>query len=133
VGDAWEKVRFATADALITETKFRGSAIVLHGNTTPEGWPFRLIVAVGRPGNEPAIALADEFQRKLTEAGAPETRADNARYPAKTPVVDLCEALRWMAQTVHQAHHDGPLDVCPVNTCRHAREAVAKWRPRQET
>ncbi len=32
----------------------------------------------------------------------------------------LAEALRWVTQTVHQAHHDGAAEECPKTTCSHA-------------
>ena len=29
----------------------------------------------------------------------------------------LGEALRWLRQTVHQAHHEGAINECRKNTC----------------
>lgn len=34
--------------------------------------------------------------------------------------------LRWMAQTVHQAHHEGAIETCGKNTCMAARDTIAK-------
>lgn len=75
--DPWEQVRHLTADQLVTWTKLNGSAFALNGNTTPEGWPFVVVIAVGKPGNEHAVELAQEFHRRLTEAGAPLHRGEN--------------------------------------------------------
>lgn len=33
---------------------------------------------------------------------------------------EAAELIRWLAQTLHQAHHEGPIDRCPRNTCRAA-------------
>jgi hypothetical protein len=82
IDDPWEQVRFLTADQLVTWTKLNGSAFALNGNTTPEGWPFVVVIAVAKPGNERAVELAQEFHRKLTEAGAPVRRTEN---PATCP------------------------------------------------
>ena len=38
----------------------------------------------------------------------------------------LREAVRWLAQTVHQAYHDGSLDDCPKSTCRHAVDVLRR-------
>lgn len=36
----------------------------------------------------------------------------------------LLEALRWMRQTVHQAHHTGTIEACLRATCRHATRVL---------
>lgn len=36
----------------------------------------------------------------------------------------LREAVRWLAQTIHQAHHEGTTASCPKNTCAHARDVL---------
>lgn len=63
--DAWEQIRHMTLDQIVTRVKLYGSGGQLHGFTTPEGWPFRLVVAVGGPGNERAIELCDELKEKM--------------------------------------------------------------------
>lgn len=37
------------------------------------------------------------------------------------------DLIRWVAQTVHQAHHEGPLEECKKNTCA----AAVDWAARQ--
>lgn len=54
-----------TADQLITGVKLSGSSAVINGHTTPEKWPFVIIIAIGKPGNEGAMECAQEFTRKL--------------------------------------------------------------------
>jgi len=36
------------------------------------------------------------------------------------------ETLDWLRQTVHRAHHSGPLDECLKNTCDAALKALGK-------
>jgi hypothetical protein len=52
-------------DSLVTFTKLNGSCLELHGFTTPEGYPFVMVVAVASPGNERAIQLAQDFAAKM--------------------------------------------------------------------
>lgn len=70
MSDPWEQLRYTTLDAMITTTKMEGSAAILHGYTTPERWPYVVVVAIGSPGNERALELAQEFHGKLRTAGA---------------------------------------------------------------
>lgn len=79
--DAWERFRHMTLDQLVTETKLGGSASVSYGRTTPEGWPFVVICAVGSPGNEVAMLAAGMFHGTLMRAGAPVDRTDNPAMP----------------------------------------------------
>lgn len=48
----------------------------------------------------------------------------NAQLIAAAP--EMLDTLKWVAQTVHQAHHDGPLETCPKNTCSAAVATIAK-------
>lgn len=48
----------------------------------------------------------------------------NARLIVAAP--EMLDALRFTRQTVHQAHHDGPIDECPKNTCAHLSQIIAK-------
>lgn len=57
-----------TVDQLITDTKLVGSASEIVGVTTPEGWPFVVVVAVAKPGNERVLDMAKDFHRKITAA-----------------------------------------------------------------
>ncbi len=53
--------------------------------------------------------------------------AANAQLIAAAP--DLLEIVRWVAQTVHQAHHldqPGTFHECPKNTCKAAHDAIEK-------
>lgn len=59
-------------DQLVTQTKLCGSAMVLNGFTTPENWPFTIVLAVAKPGNERAVEFAQDFFRKMNAAGAPQ-------------------------------------------------------------
>lgn len=34
------------------------------------------------------------------------------------------DGIRWLVQTLHQAHHDGFNQECPKNTCAYARELL---------
>lgn len=65
--DPWEQVRHLTLDEIVTRTKLsNASALQLNGFTTPEKFPFTLVVAIGSsPSNEKAIALATEFKDKM--------------------------------------------------------------------
>lgn len=47
-------------------------------------------------------------------------------------VARLEEAVRWVAQSVHQAHHEGPLESCARATCDYARQMLqpAEVEPR---
>lgn len=61
----WDNIGEMTVDELVTGTKFAGSATAFYGNTTPEGWPFAIIIAVASPGNETVMELVADFHRKL--------------------------------------------------------------------
>jgi hypothetical protein len=64
--DPWEAVRHLTLDQLVTRTKLsNASALRLNGFTTPEKWPFVVVIAIGGPGNEAAIELANEFNAQM--------------------------------------------------------------------
>lgn len=39
---------------------------------------------------------------------------------------ELAKALDWIVQTVHRAHHEGPLESCGKATCEHARRVLAR-------
>lgn len=42
---------------------------------------------------------------------------------------ELREAVRWVAQTVHQAHHQeqpGTFETCPKSTCDHAAKVLGR-------
>lgn len=54
-----------TADQLITGVKLSGSTAIIKGHTTPEKWPFVIIIAIGKPGNEGAMECAQEFTQKI--------------------------------------------------------------------
>jgi hypothetical protein len=80
MSDLWERIRHLTVDEIVTKTKLHGSAMSLNGYTTPEGWPFVIVVAVAKPGNERVVAYAREFHEKMSAAGAPVAQA--VRTPA---------------------------------------------------
>jgi hypothetical protein len=62
-----------------------------------------------------------EISRKALELKA---RYMAERDEARARVAKLCDALDWVRQTVHRAHHSGPLETCETNTCGAAREAM---------
>jgi hypothetical protein len=74
-GDPWETLRFVTLDRAVTQTKLAGSCFEFHGTTTPEGWPFVVLVVVAKPGNERAMEYLQEFRDKMA-AAAPSIRVD---------------------------------------------------------
>lgn len=65
MSDPWEALRHLTVDQVVTQTKLSGSAMQFNGFTTPERWPFTMVVAVAKPGNEAAVDLAKEFHAKM--------------------------------------------------------------------
>jgi hypothetical protein len=66
--DAWEQIRHLTLDQLVTQTKLRNaSSALLNGFTTPEKWPFILVIAIGGPGNELAVDAAKTFHDTLKD------------------------------------------------------------------
>jgi hypothetical protein len=84
---------------------------------------------------EAGLAL---WERRSEKAWDAYNIAMNASFTANRDCVASraeCERLRadvrWAAQTVHQAHHDGPLDECGKNTCR-ALLALASPSPAEE-
>lgn len=63
---AWEKIRHLTLDQFVTQVKLtHGSAFMLDGYTTPEGWPWVFVLAIARPGNEAAVELAKKFHDEM--------------------------------------------------------------------
>ncbi len=79
--DAWERIRRMTVDELLTQTKLAGSALGINGYTTPEGYPFALVVAVGSPGNVQAVELLNELHIKMEAAATWTARANRPRCP----------------------------------------------------
>lgn len=67
---ALEALRFLSLDEVITQVKLNGSAAEVMGVTTPEGWPFIIVVAVAKPGNEKALLFAKEFSEKMILAAS---------------------------------------------------------------
>lgn len=61
----WDKIGDMTVDDLVYETKFTGSAVSFYGFTTPEKWPFAVIIAVASPGNESVMEMVADFHRKM--------------------------------------------------------------------
>jgi hypothetical protein len=64
------------------------------GWTTPEGWPFALVVAIGSPGNEAVVPLTKQYHRVMKAAcrwteerhNTEATEGETAREPAPEPV-----------------------------------------------
>lgn len=81
-----------------------------------------------RPPDQPnyfEVHLGPDFAAELIGPhGRDGELVANAALIAAAP--ELLEAVRWMAQTVHQAHHEQPIAECQSSVCVHAREVVAK-------
>lgn len=41
-------------------------------------------------------------------------------------IMEMRKGIDWIRQTVHRAHHHGPLDSCQINTCSYARQLAGK-------
>lgn len=76
--DPWEAIRHLTIDQLVTQVKLAGSSFLLCGNTTPENWPFRMILVIGKPGNEGALLLIEKIREEFARR-APTHEATNPR------------------------------------------------------
>ena len=44
----------------------------------------------------------------------------------RADVSRLQELLLWVRQTVHRAHHSGPIETCPKNTCEAIHKGLGK-------
>lgn len=91
---------------------------------TPGPWTndgSSIIDARGRTVAE--TDFTDTLKPCIQDGG--EIRA-NADLIANAP--GLLETMEWIAQTVHQAHHDGLIDECRKNTCTASRVAAGKAR-----
>jgi hypothetical protein len=79
--DPWEQIRHLTLDEIVTKTKLsNASAFQFNGFTTPEKFPFTVIVAIGAtPENEKAIALAIEFKDKMVALAQWHREAQNPK------------------------------------------------------
>lgn len=112
----WDELGGRSIDELVTAAKVVGVGLSLMGFTTPEQWPFAIVVTVGSPGNERALRWAMELQERIRQAGPMAAGATVRR--------DDLETLAWMAATVHQAHHLGAAETCSRATCAAARAAL---------
>jgi hypothetical protein len=72
----------------------------------------------------------DRVLRGLRTLDDEQAAAKTERDAALAQVAELREALRWVHQTVHQAHHDGPIDGCRKNTCGAVVRALAETEPK---
>lgn len=77
MSDVWERLRHMTLDQLVTHVKLYGSGAEVRGRTTPEGYPFCLVVAVGKPENERAGELVREASEEIAKLARWSQRADN--------------------------------------------------------
>lgn len=115
----WERIRHLTMDQLVTWTKLRGSGFSLMGSTRPEGWAFALFLGIAStPANQAAVELVLEHGRDFERLGATKTGRLNPE--------SIAGGIRWLQQTVHQAHHAGPLDECINHTCQYARDLAMR-------
>lgn len=65
-------LRKTTVDEIVTRIKLSKVAVaVLDGFTTPEGFPFVVVVSVGKPGNERLLELTHQFREDIRAAGSP--------------------------------------------------------------
>jgi hypothetical protein len=115
------------------------------------GWPHNVIdgrceECAGLPErtSEPPYQIA-AFRRAVRMlVGVPVTASDQEAIDALMGIVaeaglwrafcrsagslpdDTADLLRWVQQTVHRAHHDGPLDACTISTCRAILDVLAR-------
>lgn len=67
----------ATVEQLVTATKQHGCALELCGNTTPEGWPYRAILVIEKPGQPESLARRlDELEAELARLASFVERVD---------------------------------------------------------
>lgn len=81
--DSWEQLRHMTLDQFLTFVKLNGSALLQDGHTTPEGWPFVIVVAVASPGNELALKYARDFAKNMTAAASWVKVGKNPKQPRR--------------------------------------------------
>lgn len=78
------------------------------------------------PDENAECALHDspvEYRRKT--AGDPPFDIQRANITAMRKTITLLrDQLRFVRQTVHQAHHDGPIAGCTKTTCRAVADAL---------
>lgn len=86
--DPWEDIRHATMDQLVTKAKLSGSGMALNGFTTPEGWPFTVLIAIGSPGNELGLDHVREAMARNASI-APDTQYS---FNPKGSVIDQAVA-----------------------------------------
>lgn len=60
-----------TVEQLVSLVREHGSALVINGTTTPEGYAFHVCVAVASTGNERAVEAALVFERHTLGLGVP--------------------------------------------------------------
>lgn len=44
---------------------------------------------------------------------------------ARAELTALLKTISWVRQTVHQAHHQGEIESCSINTCKAAQKALS--------
>lgn len=88
-----------TLGAMVTLVKLRGSGAAINGVTKPEGWPWSICIAVGKPGNMPAVELARAFGAKLQELGAPVLAelVQEKHYPTYQELMDAVKPFAKVA------------------------------------
>lgn len=77
----WERVRHMTLDQIVTATKFLGSGTMHLGFTTPEGWPFVVVVAIASPGSEAVVPLTRQYHQVMREACSWTVESHNTEVP----------------------------------------------------
>lgn len=97
---AWERLRHATIDQLVTHVKLTGSAVATFGYTTPEGYPFAAIVVVGSPGNEAVMDAAQACMLTIGQQASFTAAAQNGPHPERFP--GLQRALRLIRYERHR-------------------------------
>lgn len=130
--DPWEDIRHATVDQLITKAKLSGSGFALNGHTTPEGWPFTVLLAVGSPGNELALEFAREACAKLAAAAS----GTQYRFNPKGSLIDQAvakerEACARVVEKMYLKWADEDGGKYQVR-CDAARDCAAAIRARSE-
>lgn len=81
--DRWDLTK-VSINEMITETKRQEMTVMeVRGFTTPEGWPFVVLAAVIKPGQEEMLSLVEHFEKEATAIVKNTYRQDWEAWPGK--------------------------------------------------
>lgn len=75
------------------------------------------------PTGPPTVTVDKEEWERLR---AKVERLQSAERLACSAAKDFADTIRFIRESVHRAHHDGPMAVCPASTCSEARKALGE-------